>query len=70
MRREFLNCYRGFVKIPQSVLCNMYRTLTGNASAAETASQKEVDERLLEALSLDDSDILLEVKWKCKVIKI
>ena len=64
MRREFLDHYRGFVKIPQSVLHNMYRTLTGDSSAAETASQKEVDERLLEALSLDDPDILLDL---CKL---
>lgn len=61
MRGEFLDRYKALVKIPQNVLRNMYRTLAGDSSAAETASQKEVDERLLEALPLDDSDILLDL---------
>lgn len=62
MRREFLDQYKSFVKIPKIILRNMYRTLTGDSSAAETTSQREIDERFLEALSLDDPDILVDLR--------
>jgi len=40
----------------------MYKTFTYVSSAAESASQREVDERLLEALSMDDPYILLDLR--------
>ena len=62
MRRDFIDRYNQHVKIPQSVLRNIYRTLTDDASAAVSGSQREIDERVEEALSMDDPDILLDLR--------
>ena len=43
-------------------LREMYRQLTGDASAASTESEKEVDERVRQALDLEDADLVVDLR--------
>lgn len=62
MRSDIIDWYNQHVKNPKDVLRNIYRTLTDDASAAVTGPQREVDERVEQALSMDDPDIFLNLR--------
>ena len=63
MRREFLNRYSCLVKVPKMVLRNIYRTLLQDCSAAEYASEAQVDERVAKAVvQLDDPEIIMDLR--------
>ena len=58
----FLDKYRQFVKLPTMVLRRIYRTLLGDCSSAEYASEVIVDERVTRALlDINDPDLVLDL---------
>jgi len=61
MRKEFLDDNNSFVKFSKAYFIACIKHLPCYSSAAETASQREVDEGLLETLSMDDPDALLDL---------
>lgn len=63
MRQEFYNLY-GLIS-PKSkpfILRNIYHSLTGDQSAARTTAEMEIDDRVTEALSMEDPDIIIDLR--------
>ncbi len=63
MRREFFDMY-GRIS-PHSrpyVLRSIYHALTNDLSASRTTTEKEVDERIAEALMMEDPDIIIDLR--------
>ena len=63
MKQQFCDLY-GRIS-PDSkpyILCNIYNTLVGDWSASRTTSESEVDVRVQEALSLEDMDIVIDLR--------
>ena len=59
MKKEFMSIFGRFTASTKPyVLHSIYRELTGDASGASTTSEAAIDERLMEALSHEDVDIL------------
>ena len=62
MRREFLDKYHTLVKTSKSVLCNIYKSLMADCSAAASTAEKSIDDRVAEALlNLDDPSFIYEL---------
>lgn len=63
IRQDFLDKYRRVAKLPTMVLRHIYRTLLGDCSSAEYASEAVVDERITRALlDANDPDIVLDLR--------
>ena len=59
MRREFLDKYHTLAKTSKSVLRNIYKALMEDCSAASSAAEKSIDDRVAVALlSLDDPNFI------------
>ena len=54
MRKDFIDHYSQHVNVSKSVLRNIYRSLTNDASSAVSEHQGEVDKRVDEALATDE----------------
>lgn len=62
VRKEFLDRYYWLAKTSKSVLRNVYKSLTGDCSAATSEAEKATDERVAEALfQLDDAEIIYDL---------
>lgn len=60
-RKRFIDKYFSLVNTPKSVLRHIYSELTGTVFSAESAAEKELDERVMKFLvASDDPDILLD----------
>lgn len=77
MRMEFLETYQKSTKQQPAVLRNLYRFLTGDAAAPETAAQAAVDSRTMEfLLDADDTDLVFDLRknngilsaWQLQII--
>lgn len=63
MRKEFCNmCGRISPKSNPYILQSIYRSLTGDSSAARTTSEEEIDSRVTEALAMEDPDIVIDLR--------
>ena len=63
MKQEFYDLY-GRIS-PQSkpyILRSIYRSLTGDQSTSKTSSEDEIDNRVAEALSMEDPDIIIDLR--------
>jgi hypothetical protein len=63
MKKEFFNLYGRFS--PESkpyMLRTMYRALTNDSSASRTTAENEIDERIKEALLVEDFDIIVDLR--------
>ena len=62
MRRDFINCFGMVCNTKNPVLREMYRRLTGDSSSATNTKEANVDQRLKEALDLEDPDIVYDLR--------
>jgi hypothetical protein len=63
MRKEFVNTYGRFTSSTKPVvLRSIYRELTGDTSGSATSDEAAIDDRLKEALSFEDVDILVDLR--------
>ena len=62
MRRQFMDMYGKLMKgTSLYLLRDIYKELAGDASAARTTDESEVDKRLHEALENEDPDIIVDL---------
>ena len=63
MRRQFMDMYGKLMKgASPYLLPGIYKELAGDASAARTTDESEVDKRLHEALENKDPDIIVDLR--------
>ncbi len=63
MKKEFMSTFGRFTATTKPfVLRSIYRELTGDASGASTTSEAAIDERLKEAMSHEDIDIIVDLR--------
>ena len=62
MRQSFSHFFGRVTNVQPAYLREMYRQLTGDASAASTESEKEVDEHVRQALDLEDADVVVDLR--------
>lgn len=63
MRKDFLFQYSKYVKAPISVLRHMFRELVHDNSAAASAIEQAVDDRVAKAImELDDPDVIIDLR--------
>ena len=63
MRREFLDKYHTLVKTSKSMLWNIYKSLMADCSAAASAAEKSIDDRVAEALlNLDNLSFIYDLR--------
>lgn len=63
MRRDFIERYENVPQITPKIMRDMFRTLTEDVSAPDSAQQAEVDERVLHFLARsDDEGIILDLR--------
>ena len=63
MRKEFINAYGRFTSSTNPyVLRSIYRHLTGDASGSCTTDEAAIDQRLKEAISHEDLDIIVDLR--------
>jgi len=63
MRRDFLSRYSHFVKAPTSILRHMFKELVHDSSAATSAIEQSVDDRVAKAVvELQDPDIITDLR--------
>ncbi len=63
MKREFFSlCGRISPKSKPYVLRSIYCTLTGDHTSSRTTAEAEIDERVSEALAMQDPDIILDLR--------
>ena len=63
MRSEFIQKFGRIThEVKPAVLRYFYRDLTGDCSSSETLSQEEIDERVFEAIEMEDPDIVMDLR--------
>ena len=63
MRRQFFHLVgRMSPKSKPHLLRAMYQSLTGDQSAARTTPENEIDERVSEFLSMEDPDVIVDLR--------
>ena len=63
MKQQFFNLVgRISPKSKPFLLRSMYQSLTNDKSAARTTAEHEVDERLIEFLSMEDPDVIVDLR--------
>jgi hypothetical protein len=63
MRQEFYDMYgRISPKTKPYILRSIYNSLTGDCSAARTTSEEEINQHAAETLSMEDPDILVDLR--------
>jgi len=63
MRQNFINMYgRLMPKTPPYILRDIYKELTGDQSGSRTSNEKEIDQRIREAVELEDPDIIVDLR--------
>ena len=63
MRSEFMQKFgRVTPSIKPAVLRYFYKDLTGDSSSSETSSQGEIDKRVMQAIEMEDPDIVLDLR--------
>lgn len=62
MRREFIDSFGRFTSSKPAFLREAYRRLTGDASAASTTEQDEVDKRIAKLLDTEDPELIWDLR--------
>ena len=63
MRKDFVSKYRRFVKAPIGVLRHLYKDLIHDCSAASTAHELAMEERIAQVImELEDQEIILDLR--------
>ena len=62
MRQSFVHLFGRVASIQPVYLREMYRQLTGDTSAASSESQKAIDERVQQALDLEDPVVVVDLR--------
>jgi hypothetical protein len=62
--REFVHKYGQVCSVKPAVLRQMYRDLTGDMSAPANLTEQQVDERLKQALELEDPDLIWDQRLR------
>ena len=62
MRQKFVNLFGRMVDIKPTYLCEIYCELTGNSSAASSETVSHVSERVRQALDLEDTDAVVDLR--------
>ena len=62
MCREFINSFGRFTNSKPAFLREAYRRLTGDAAAASTIEEKEVDKRIAKLLEMEDPDLIWDLR--------
>ena len=63
MRSEFIQKFGRITSaVKPAVLRYFYKDLTGDSSSSETLSQEQVDERVTQAIEMEDPDIILDLR--------
>ena len=63
MRSEFIKKFGRITSaVKPAVLRYFYKDLTGDSSSSETLSQEQVDERVTQAIEMEDPDIILDLR--------
>ena len=62
MRREFINSFGRYTNSKPAFLREAYRRLTGDAAAASTIEEKEVDKRVAKLLEMEDPDLIWDLR--------
>jgi hypothetical protein len=62
MRAKFFDKFGKLKDLTPVVKREMYRTLNGDASAAETSQQADIDQRMRDFLDIDDTDVIADLR--------
>lgn len=62
MRREFINSFGRHTNSKPAFLREAYRRLTGDAAAASTIEEEEVDKRVAKLLEMEDPDLIWDIR--------
>ncbi len=63
MKQEFYNMYGRLTPTTKPyILRSIYHSLTGDNSAARTVAEEEMDERMAEALAMEDPEIVVDLR--------
>ena len=63
MKQNFVNMYGRLSKTCRPyMLREIYKELTGDACGARTTDEGELDQRITEALQMEDSDIIIDLR--------
>ena len=62
MRQEFINSFGRFASSKPAFLREAYRRLTGDAAAASTTDEAEVDKRIAKLLDTEDPDLIWDLR--------
>ena len=62
MRREFINSFGRYTNSKPAFLREAYRRLTGDAAAASTTEEEEVDKRVAKLLEMEDPDLIWDLR--------
>ena len=63
MRSEFIQKFGRITSaVKPAILRYFYKDLTGDSSSSETLSQEEIDEIVMQAIKMEDADIVLDLR--------
>ena len=63
LRNKLIHCFGSISpKTNLATLCEFHRAATGDQSASLTTNESEIDERLREALEMEDPDIVIDLR--------
>ena len=62
MRQSFVRMFGRVAKVQPAYLREMYRQLTGDTSAASSENEKRIDERVQQALDLEDAEVVVDLR--------
>ena len=62
MRRNFMRMFGRVTSVQPAYLREIYRQLTGDASASSNESEKDIDERVRQAIDLEDVEVVVDLR--------
>ena len=62
MRQNFVRMFGRVTGVKPAYLREMYRQLTGDASASSSESEKDIDERVRQAIELEDAEVVVDLR--------
>ena len=65
VKREFISLFGRCTGYKPGILQNIYRRITGDASASTNATEAEVDKRVAQLLDIEDADVIWDLRANC-----
>lgn len=63
MRSEFIHKFGQITPaVKPAILRYFYKDLTGDCSSSETLSQEQIDERVIQAIEMEDPDVVIDLR--------